>query len=349
MEAAGVMNEIPVGNIRGVCDYGDEQKNKDWQPYAAVMAAAFAKAVLSEIPPKSAASVSSKPAFTDEDNSCLQDLLVTDPETERRRIEATKGGLLDDSFRWVLDNAEFRKWHSNPKSQLLWITGDPGKGKTMLVIGIINELLQQVQSQSSQSIAYFLCQATDPRLNNATSTLRSLIYMLIRQQPHLILYLRERYDIDPKLFENGNTFYSLSVILETMLQNSTRAITYLLVDALDECETGLSDLLKLIARTKSVSATQVEWIVSSQNRDDIEQEIEFGNKETKLSLELNANHISEAITAYINHKVSRLKALQRIKPFWNRSRNNCFKSQMAHFYGWPWWSKRYRSAGVRQQ
>ncbi|KAL4757636.1 5'-methylthioadenosine/S-adenosylhomocysteine nucleosidase family protein [Aspergillus foveolatus] len=35
MEAAGVMNEISVGNIRGVCDYGDKRKNKDWQPYAA--------------------------------------------------------------------------------------------------------------------------------------------------------------------------------------------------------------------------------------------------------------------------------------------------------------------------
>ncbi|KAL2819382.1 nucleoside phosphorylase domain-containing protein [Aspergillus granulosus] len=54
MEAAGVLNEIPVGNIRGVCDYGDERKNKDWQPYAAAMAAAFAKAVLSEISPKTA-------------------------------------------------------------------------------------------------------------------------------------------------------------------------------------------------------------------------------------------------------------------------------------------------------
>jgi hypothetical protein len=57
MEAAGVMNEIPVGNIRGVCDYGDERKNKDWQPYAAVMAATYAKAVLQEIPPKSAGSI----------------------------------------------------------------------------------------------------------------------------------------------------------------------------------------------------------------------------------------------------------------------------------------------------
>lgn len=52
MEAAGTMNRIPVGVIRGVCDYGDEHKNKEWQPYAAAMAAAYAKAILAEIPPR---------------------------------------------------------------------------------------------------------------------------------------------------------------------------------------------------------------------------------------------------------------------------------------------------------
>lgn len=51
MEAAGTMNRIAVGVIRGVCDYGDEHKNKEWQPYAAAMAAAYAKAVLQEILP----------------------------------------------------------------------------------------------------------------------------------------------------------------------------------------------------------------------------------------------------------------------------------------------------------
>jgi nucleoside phosphorylase len=51
MEAAGTMNRIPVGVIRGVCDYGDEHKNKEWQPYAAAMAAAFAKAVLYQMGP----------------------------------------------------------------------------------------------------------------------------------------------------------------------------------------------------------------------------------------------------------------------------------------------------------
>ncbi|KAF4456158.1 kinesin light chain [Fusarium austroafricanum] len=50
MEAAGTMNRIPVGVIRGVCDYGDQHKNKDWQPYAAAMAASYARALLDVIP-----------------------------------------------------------------------------------------------------------------------------------------------------------------------------------------------------------------------------------------------------------------------------------------------------------
>ncbi|KAI9863663.1 MAG: hypothetical protein M1813_003686 [Trichoglossum hirsutum] len=45
-EAAGIMNTLPTGVIRGVCDYGDAKKNKDWQPYAAAVAAAYAKGVL---------------------------------------------------------------------------------------------------------------------------------------------------------------------------------------------------------------------------------------------------------------------------------------------------------------
>ncbi|KAL2826365.1 WD40-repeat-containing domain protein [Aspergillus pseudoustus] len=312
MEAAGVMNEIPVGNIRGVCDYGDERKNKDWQPYAAAMAAAFAKAVLSEITPKSATqSAGARTDFSDEDKACLRDLMVVDPETERRRIEATKGGLLDDSFRWVLGNAEFQKWLSNDQSQLLWIKGDPGKGKTMLMIGIIKELLQQVQSQQSQSMAYFLCQATDPKLNNPTSVLRSLIYMLVRQHPHLITHLRDRYDIDPKLFESGNVFYSLSVIFDKMVQSFKKATIYLLVDALDECELDLPELLQFIIAAKSTSSVQVKWLVSSRNRDDIEQALEFNDSKGKLSLELNASRISDAVAAYINYRVSRLTSLQR--------------------------------------
>jgi len=64
MEAAGTMNRIPVGVIRGVCDYGDQYKNKEWQPYAAAMAGAYSKAVLNEIPRAAVPSPRSQPAAT---------------------------------------------------------------------------------------------------------------------------------------------------------------------------------------------------------------------------------------------------------------------------------------------
>jgi nucleoside phosphorylase len=50
MEAAGLMNNFPCLVIRGICDYADSHKNKQWQPYAAGTAAAYAKEVLSVIP-----------------------------------------------------------------------------------------------------------------------------------------------------------------------------------------------------------------------------------------------------------------------------------------------------------
>lgn len=57
MEAAGVINSIPVGVIRGVCDYGDGAKDKQWQPYAAAVAAAYAKELLLTMPPSPSAAL----------------------------------------------------------------------------------------------------------------------------------------------------------------------------------------------------------------------------------------------------------------------------------------------------
>ncbi|GFF48126.1 hypothetical protein IFM46972_08472 [Aspergillus udagawae] len=47
MEAAGVMDQIPSLVIRGICDYADSHKNKKWQSYAAGVAAAYGKELLS--------------------------------------------------------------------------------------------------------------------------------------------------------------------------------------------------------------------------------------------------------------------------------------------------------------
>jgi nucleoside phosphorylase len=46
MEAAGLMSDFLCLVIRGICDYADSHKNKEWQGYAAAVAAAYAKELL---------------------------------------------------------------------------------------------------------------------------------------------------------------------------------------------------------------------------------------------------------------------------------------------------------------
>jgi nucleoside phosphorylase len=48
MEGAGVWDNLPCVVIKGVCDYADSHKNKEWQSYAAAAAAACMKAFLKE-------------------------------------------------------------------------------------------------------------------------------------------------------------------------------------------------------------------------------------------------------------------------------------------------------------
>lgn len=50
-EAVGLLENLPCLLIRGICDYADSHKTRDWQGYAALVAAAYAKAVLHHVVP----------------------------------------------------------------------------------------------------------------------------------------------------------------------------------------------------------------------------------------------------------------------------------------------------------
>ncbi|KAJ5481351.1 hypothetical protein N7475_000163 [Penicillium sp. IBT 31633x] len=63
MEAAGLMDSFPCLVLRGICDYADSHKNKNWQGYAAATASAYAKEVLYSVP-SSVAGISSSGTHT---------------------------------------------------------------------------------------------------------------------------------------------------------------------------------------------------------------------------------------------------------------------------------------------
>jgi hypothetical protein len=240
---------------------------------------------------------------------CIQDIRSTDPRDDKKRIEDTKGGLLKDSYRWVLDNANFQQWHNDPQSRLLWIKGDPGKGKTMLLCGIINELRKTIAS--TVSVSYFFCQATDSRINSATAVLRGLLYLLVSQQPALISHVRKKHDHAGKsMFEDANAWVTLTEIFACVLQDPSLSTSYLIVDALDECLTDLPRLLDFVAKQSSASS-RVKWIVSSRNWPGIEEQLERAGHKVRLSLELNAASVSAAVGVFIQQRVSHLAQQQK--------------------------------------
>jgi nucleoside phosphorylase len=306
MEAAGLMDSFPCLVIRGICDYADSHKNKKWQPYAAATAAAYMKELLSVMPAQDVTKIpnaSFQTANLDEAIiKCLNDLQVTDPAHDMERIENSKDTLLEDCYAWILKDPVLQEWRDGDTSSLLWINGDPGKGKTMLMIALVREILNHTPRISS-AVTFFFCQATDPRLNNAASILRGLIWKLTMSRPQLASLFHKRYISDKYLLNGPNAIYSLFSTLSAMLEECPE--TFLLIDALDECNSGREweQLLSLITK-HAKSSSKAKWLLASRNNPDIKLLLE---KESRmLSLELNEQHISQAVRAFIGQKTSEL-------------------------------------------
>ncbi|KAK8062606.1 HET-domain-containing protein [Apiospora hydei] len=234
----------------------------------------------------------------------LPDLRLTDPRDDKSRIEAAKGGLLEDCYRWILEHDDFQRWRHGEGSRLLWIKGDPGKGKTMLLCGIIKEL---EQPKSETTLSYFFCQSTEPDLRTPTAVLRGLIFMLVRKNELLRRPIQEEYAAaGSKLF---NTEQALRRLLTTILEDPKSGSPVLIIDALDECE-DLRNLLELV-RYFSSEIRSVKLLVSSRNWPEIGDYLENLPQGSSLSLELNQESVSVAVGLYIRNRVKALADLKR--------------------------------------
>ncbi|KAJ5813768.1 uncharacterized protein N7503_000518 [Penicillium pulvis] len=129
MEAAGIMNHLPCLVVRGICDYCDSHKNKEWQEFAALVAAIHTKDLLSMIAVA----------------TCQPD------ESQKRRAWTVP---FDRNPRFLGRNDEIRQL----KQQILSkdhvrkaaISGLGGMGKTHIAL----ELAYQVREDSTLSILW---------------------------------------------------------------------------------------------------------------------------------------------------------------------------------------------------
>ncbi|KAK2788427.1 hypothetical protein FQN53_003573 [Emmonsiellopsis sp. PD_33] len=159
MEAAGLMDNIPCLVIRGICDYADSHKNKQWQNYAASTAAVYAKDLLSvihpnqvvDVPPansvtelsyhtNSARSEKSSTGLTvwqshDQVDEWLVDRISSyDHDKVHRRLSDKR---LIGSTQWFLDHPKFKAWFIEKTSPSLWCSGKIGSGKTIIATSVV--------------------------------------------------------------------------------------------------------------------------------------------------------------------------------------------------------------------
>ncbi|KAF2175233.1 hypothetical protein K469DRAFT_684373 [Zopfia rhizophila CBS 207.26] len=104
-------------------------------------------------------------------------------------------------------------------------------------------------------------------------------------QPGLITHVQTRYKTrGSQLFEGPNAIYALQEILENMLNDHSLARIYLLVDALNECNTELQQLLDTVTRKDRKSRSTIKWLVTSQHKPEINERLKPDALRLKVSL-----------------------------------------------------------------
>ncbi|PYH92040.1 purine and uridine phosphorylase, partial [Aspergillus ellipticus CBS 707.79] len=271
MEAAGLMNHFPCLVIRGICDYADSHKSKEWQGYAAMVAAAYAKDLLHRIPlsrieaEKRIGDILSdlqnvvydhrdiakkqlelqqnsvKRRLTEKQEECLQLFLLTIGATDATYewYKDRAGDRVEGTCKWFLNHANFRRWSEQESGPLL-VSADPGCGKSVLARHLIDNILPR-----SSTICYFFFKDQDQ--NTVRQALCALLHQLFSQKPSLIEHAMEHFKTDgPKLIRST---IKLWTVLEKALNDPQTGSVIIVLDALDECaESEFENLMQNLKR-----------------------------------------------------------------------------------------------------
>ncbi|KAL2201539.1 hypothetical protein P885DRAFT_26407 [Corynascus similis CBS 632.67] len=243
MESAGLMNHFPCLVIRGICDYSDSHKNKEWQGFAAMMAAAYSRDLLQQIP---ANKIQEERRISEVLGSIREDLgqlhqtakeaktIVATSQLERwlrppdtsTNFNQARKKWHEGSGQWFLNSATFNEWKHGSRRHL-WLYGLAGCGKTVLSTTIVNQL----QKMQDCFVLEFYFDFNETVKQQVDGVLRSLLFQLYKIGSH-----PEHLDNLFKSCQDGQRqpdVRTMSRCLRTMTKGSKTI--FVILDALDEC------------------------------------------------------------------------------------------------------------------
>ncbi|KAI8950616.1 hypothetical protein F4801DRAFT_590286 [Xylaria longipes] len=203
---------------------------------------------------------------------------------------------------WVLTQATIASWLSNQRnSPFVWLQGNPGCGKSVIAIQIVNFL----SAQSSIVVSHF-CNSSYASSTQYDEVLKSLLFQIIRHSGPMTAYAYGQYV--------GKKAASI-VILEQLLQLATTALAddlgdsrtiYVIIDGLDDLDVEKQkrflSLMNRISRDSLCrpSSATCKILVASRTAQLIRECL---RKKTAVSLSDEKQKLTEAIARYSEQRL----------------------------------------------
>ncbi|KAL4788864.1 hypothetical protein BDV19DRAFT_48930 [Aspergillus venezuelensis] len=333
MEAAGLMNQFPCLVVRGICDYSDSHKSKEWQGYAAMAAAAYTKDLLRRMAPDMV-EAERKICEIPEIRSILSDLHEVAEEQrdiskkmlqsqedfakerlskeERKchqlfRLTSDSGGdatyewyknrveeRVDNTCIWFLQQKKFQEWLQAESGPLL-VSADPGCGKSVLARYLIDSYLPR-----SAIICYFFFK--DKAQDKVRQALCALLHQLFSQKPYLIKHAMPEYSKDGEGLINSTE--SLWKVLRNAIGDPQSGPIIMVLDALDECsELELPDLTQNVESQFRSRQGKLKYLLTCRPYESIVSG--FGSLLRIFpNLRIPGEEESDAISYEVNHVIT---------------------------------------------
>jgi hypothetical protein len=168
----------------------------------------------------------------------------------------------------LLVDPNFTDWYYSSNSQQLMLLGEMGRGKTVTMAYLVDELRRRSEQRIPQSkVCFYYCR--DAGTGQAVQIVSCLILSLLEKLPGLKKEFHDRYkkakasDVDP-----GTDIKKLGEIFQMLLEATDRPL-FLLIDGLDECDRDSCRAVLHLLRIWTQKNSRLKVVLSSRPQEEI--------------------------------------------------------------------------------